>query len=326
MNLQIDKLLAKELYFYMVLGRKFEYAAKEYYMKGDISGFLHLDIGQEALSVSSMKAFDKGDVFSTYREHVMAIARGIEPKSVMAELFGKTTGVSRGKGGSMHLFDPSHFFYGGDAIVGGQIPNAVGCAYARKLQKSEDGVLVVFGDGATNGGAFFESLNIASAQKLPLLFLCENNEYAIGTKITRVAPFLRQSKKAEPYMKTMEINGMDAIEVYNGIKEAKEYIEKGQGPIFVEAMTCRFEGHSMSDANAYRSAEEMKICKQKDPITNLKMRLIKEFDIGDELEKLEQEAQKKVDEAVEFAKSSPEPEIKELYEDLFAQRSIHVVS
>ncbi|MEN4053187.1 MULTISPECIES: thiamine pyrophosphate-dependent enzyme [Sulfurimonas] len=174
----MNKLLAEEIYYLMVLGRKFEYAAKENYMKGNISGFLHLDIGQEALSVAAIKAFEKGDVFSTYREHIMAMARGIEPKAVMAELFGKASGVSGGKGGSMHLFEPSRFFYGGDAIVGGHIPNAVGCAYARKYQGSDDGVMVIFGDGATNGGAFFESLNIAATQKLPLLFLCENNEYA----------------------------------------------------------------------------------------------------------------------------------------------------
>ncbi len=251
----MNKLVAEEIYYYMVLGRKFEYAAKEHYMMGDVSGFLHLDIGQEALSVSAMKAFEKGDVFSTYREHVMAIARGVDPKAVMAELFGKVTGVSRGKGGSMHLFDPSHYFYGGDAIVGGQIPNAVGCAYARKYNGIEDGVMVVFGDGATNGGAFFESLNIASAQKLPLLFLCENNRYAIGTEITRVAPFLEQSKKAKPYMSTMEVDGMDAVAVYEAVREAQKQIQNGHGPIFLEAFTCRYEGHSMSDAGNYRSPQ-----------------------------------------------------------------------
>uniref|UniRef100_UPI0025DAB78B thiamine pyrophosphate-dependent dehydrogenase E1 component subunit alpha n=1 Tax=Nitratifractor sp. TaxID=2268144 RepID=UPI0025DAB78B len=236
----MDKLTAEEIYYTMSLGRKFEYAAKEHYMTGEISGFLHLDIGQEALSVAAMKAFDHGDVFTTYREHIMAIARGIEPRAVMAELFGKKTGVSEGRGGSMHLFDPTHFFYGGDAIVGGHLPNAVGCAYARKFQESEHGVMAVFGDGATNGGAFFESLNIASAWKLPILFLCENNRYAIGTEITRVAPFLEQAKKAEPYMPTMEVDGNDAVAVYEAIKEAQAYIQKGHGPIFIEAFTYRW--------------------------------------------------------------------------------------
>jgi len=323
----MNKLLAEEIYYYMVLGREFEYAAKEHYMKGDIAGFLHLDIGQEALSVASMKAFEKGDVFTTYREHIMAIARGMSPKEVMAELFGKITGVSRGKGGSMHLFDPSHFFYGGDAIVGGQIPNAVGCAYARKYQGREEGVMVVFGDGATNGGAFFESLNIASAWKLPIIFLCENNRYAIGTDITRVSPFLEQSKKAEPFMPVKVIDGMDALEVYKAVSEAKEYISKGYGPIFIEAMTCRYEGHSMSDSGNYRSPQEMKICKEKDPIERLEKVLLKEYLTEDSLlNSLKERAKRAVEESIEFAAESKEPDLDELYKDLFCKECGNVIS
>ncbi len=323
----MNKLLAEEIYYYMVLGRRFEYAAKEHYMRGDISGFLHLDIGQEALSVGAVKAFEKGDLFSTYREHVMAIARGMEPRAVMAELFGRVTGVSRGKGGSMHLFDPSRFFYGGDAIVGGQIPNAVGCAYARKYRGEEDGVMVVFGDGATNGGAFFESLNIASTWRLPLIFLCENNRYAIGTEITRVSPFLHQAEKAAPYMPTMEVDGMDAIAVYETVKEAQKEIQKGRGPIFIEAFTCRYEGHSMSDPGNYRSPQEMQICKSKDPIERMKSALLEKFGTDKQMvESLERRAEKAVEEAVEFAASSPEPEPAELYEDIFCKRCGNVVS
>ncbi|BBG65886.1 pyruvate dehydrogenase E1 component alpha subunit [Hydrogenimonas sp.] len=323
----MNKLLAEEIYYYMTLGRRFELAAKEHYMKGDISGFLHLDIGQEGLSVAAMKAFEKGDVFSTYREHVMAIARGIDPKAVMAELFGKVTGVSRGKGGSMHLFDPSRFFYGGDAIVGGQIPNAVGCAYARKYKEEEEGVMVIFGDGATNGGAFFESLNIASAWKLPIIFLCENNRYAIGTEITRVSPFLEQSKKAAPYMPVTEVDGMDAIAVYEAVKEAQREIQNGRGPIFIEAFTCRYEGHSMSDSGSYRSPQEMQICKAQDPIERMKKALTESFEADAEtIESLERRAQKAVEEAVEFAASSPEPDAAELFENLYCKRCGNVVS
>jgi len=323
----MNKLLAEEIYYEMVLGRAFELAAKEHYMAGDIAGFLHLDIGQEGFSVTAMKAFEKGDVFTTYREHVMAIARGMDPKAVMAELFGKVTGVSRGRGGSMHLFDPSHFFYGGDAIVGGQIPNAVGCAYARKYQGRDDGVMVVFGDGASNGGAFFESLNIASAQKLPLLFVCENNGYAIGTKITRVAPFEKQAKKAEPYMVTMEADGMDAIAVYEAVKEAQQLIQSGHGPVFLEAMTCRYEGHSMSDPATYRSKEELAICKAKDPIERMEKVLETTYGMGtEELEALKERAQQAVDDAVAFADASAEPEPKELYEDIFCKGCANVVS
>ena len=323
----MNKMLAEEIYYDMVLGRTFELAAKEHYMGGDIAGFLHLDFGQEGFSVAAMKAFDKGDVFTTYREHVMAIARGMDPKDVMAELFGKTAGVSHGRGGSMHLFDPSHFFYGGDAIVGGQIPNAVGCAYARKYQGRKDGVMVIFGDGATNGGAFFESINNASTQKLPLLFLCENNGYAIGTKITRVAPFEKQAKKAEPYMITREVDGMDAIAVYEAVREAQSLIEDGHGPVFLEAMTCRYEGHSVADANTYRSKEEMQICKGKDSIDRMEQLLLSQYGItSDTINAMQKRAQDCVDEAVAFAASAAEPELAELYEDIFAERKNHVVS
>jgi len=314
----MNKLLAEEIYYLMVLGRKFEYAAKEHYMQGDISGFLHLDIGQEALSVGAIKAFEKGDVFATYREHVMAIARGIDPRAVMAELFGKEAGVSGGKGGSMHLFEPSRFFYGGDAIVGGHIPNAVGCAYARKYQGSDNGVMVIFGDGASNGGAFFESLNIAATQKLPLLFLCENNGYAIGTNIQRTAPFKEQAKKAEPYMLTMSVDGTDAEAVYETITKAREMIEAGHGPVFVEAFTCRYEGHSVSDANSYRSAQEMAHCKANDSLQHCRKRLIKEWMCReDEVEALEFKAQKAVEEAVLFAKAAPDPQPDALKQDVF---------
>ena len=317
----MDKLEAEEIYYQMSLGRKFEYGAKEHYMRGDISGFLHLDIGQEALSVGAVRAFEHGDLFTTYREHILAIAKGIEPKKVMAELFGKKSGVSQGRGGSMHLFEPTLHFYGGDAIVGGHLPNAVGCAYARKFQNAQDGVMALFGDGATNGGAFFESLNIASAWKLPLLFLCENNRYAIGTEITRVSPFLEQSKKAEPYMPTIQVDGNDAIAVYNAIKEARAYIEKGHGPIFVEAFTYRWEGHSMSDAGRYRSPQEVDMWKSKDPIERMKNILIDRYEMSEEeVAKLDKKAQDVVDEAIEFAIESPEPDVDELFDNIFVER------
>jgi pyruvate dehydrogenase E1 component alpha subunit len=317
----MDKLLIEELYYLMILGREFERAAKEHYMQGEISGFLHLDIGQEALSVASVKAFSKGDLFTTYREHVLALARGIDPKFIMAELFGKVSGISKGRGGSMHLFDSSRFFYGGDAIVGGHLPNAVGCAYARKYQNQPDGVMALFGDGATNGGAFFESINIATAQKLPLIFLCENNHYAIGTRIDRVSAFEKQAEKAKPYMPTMEVDGMDVIEVYKAVEKAQRYVSEGHGPIFIEAITCRFEGHSMSDSNSYRSSQEMTLCKSQDPIVKI------EKNIDQKLVKtLKEKALKEVDEAVAFAKNSAEPDILDLTKYLFTEEFNNVVS
>ncbi|PHR58064.1 MAG: pyruvate dehydrogenase [Arcobacter sp.] len=312
----MDKTLMQDLYYSMLLGRYFEYAAKENYFQGSISGFLHLDIGQEGLSVGVMKAFE-GDVFTTYREHVMALSRGMSAKTVMAELFGKIDGVSKGRGGSMHMFSPELNFYGGDAIVGGHIPNAVGCAYARKYQGKKTGSLVVFGDGATNCGGFFESINIASAQKLPLVFLCENNQYAIGTRIDKVSSFTKQAKKVEAYMPTVEVDGMDVIAVYEAIKKAGEYIKEGKGPIFIEAMTCRFEGHSISDANKYRSSKEMKECKDLDPIKKLKTLINEDYS-----EKIEIQVIQEIEEAVAFAQESPEPSLKDLYKYMFTQEGL----
>lgn len=312
----MEKLLQEELYYLMLLGRHFEYGAKEHYMQGDISGFLHLDIGQEGLSVGAMKAF-KGDVFTTYREHVMALARGIEANEVMAELFGKVDGISKGRGGSMHMFQPSLGFYGGDAIVGGQIPNAVGCAYARKFQGRADGVLVVFGEGATNCGSFFESINIASAQKLPLVFLCENNHYAIGTRTDKVSPFEKQAQKVKAFMQTIEVDGMDVISVHEAVSQAQEHINQGYGPIFVEAMTCRFEGHSISDANSYRSPLEMQICKENDPIKRMKEQID-----PDKAESLEAKAIEAVENAVIFAQQSKEPELSDLKKYMFTEEGL----
>jgi pyruvate dehydrogenase E1 component alpha subunit len=317
----------KTFYYLMKLGRRFEEAAKEEYMKGNIAGFLHLDIGQEAVSIGTMQAFDKGDVFTHYREHVLAIARGMDPKLIMAELFGKKTGISKGKGGSMHLFEPKLSFYGGDAIVGGQFPMAVGCAYARKLQGENAGVFVIGGDGATNGGAFFESINLAAAWKLPIIFFIENNYYAIGTRIGWVSPFEELYNKAKNYMPSVRINGMDVCEVYNETLKAKEYIENGLGPYFIEAETYRYEGHSMSDNGKYRSEEEMEIFKRRDPIENLKNKALKEGIVEKEyFDEIDKKVEKEIEEAVEFAANSPEPELEELYTDVYCKECENVVS
>ena len=319
--------LAKRFYYLMKLGREFELRAKEEYMNGNIAGFLHLDIGQEACSVGSMVAFDKGDVFTHYREHVLALARGMDVKRVMAELFGKKTGISKGKGGSMHLFEPALNFYGGDAIVAGHLPIAVGCAYARKIQGENAGVFAIFGDGASNAGAFFESINIAAAWKLPIIFFLENNYYAIGTRINWVSPFEELFNKAKNYMPAKRIDGMDVCEVYSAVMEAKNYIENGLGPYFIEAETYRYEGHSMSDNGKYRSEEEIEIFKSKDPIKRLKEKALNlgiiEKEYFDEIDK---KVEKEIEEAVEFALNSPEPELNELYEDVFCKECENVVS
>lgn len=317
----------EKFYYLMKLGREFEIRAKEEYMKGNIAGFLHLDIGQEAVSVGSMKAFMKGDVFTHYREHVLAIARGMDPKLVMAELFGKREGVSKGKGGSMHLFEPKLSFYGGDAIVGGHLPIAVGCAYARKIQGENAGVFAIFGDGASNSGAFFESINIAAAWKLPIIFFLENNYYAIGTHISWVSPFVELYNKVKNYMPAVRINGMDVCEVYEEVMRAKNYIENGLGPYFIEAECYRYEGHSMSDSGQYRSKEELEIFKSKDPIENLRKKALKDGLVEESFFKeADRKAQMEVEEAVQFALRASEPEISELYEDLFCKECSNVVS
>jgi pyruvate dehydrogenase E1 component alpha subunit len=305
----------------MKLGREFEIASKREYMNGNIAGFLHLDIGQEAVSVGCMKAFDKGDVFTHYREHILAIARGMDVKLIMAELFGKKTGISKGKGGSMHLFEPKLNFYGGDAIVAGHLPIAVGCAYARKIQGENAGVFAIFGDGASNAGAFFESINIASAWKLPIIFFGENNKYAIGTHIRKVSPFEELYHKAKNYMPTQKIDGMDVCEVYKAVSQAKEYIENGLGPYFIEADTYRYEGHSVADAGKYRSEEELNIYKSKDAILRLKQKAI-ELDLVDEgyFDEIDLKIEQEIKEAVEFALNSPQPELEELYEDVFCNK------
>ncbi len=316
----------EKFYYLMKLGREFEKAAKREYMNGNIAGFLHLDIGQEAVSVGTMQAFDKGDVFTHYREHVLAIARGMEPKKIMAELFGKKTGVSQGRGGSMHLFDPDLNFYGGDAIVAGHLPMAVGCAYARKLQGEKAGVFAIFGDGASNAGAFFESINIASAWKLPVIFFAENNFYAIGTHISWVCPFTDLKEKAKNYMPTFTCDGMDVCDVYNTVLKAKEFIEDGLGPVFIEAKTYRYEGHSMSDAGTYRSEEEMQIFKRKDPIENLRKKAVEEGLVSEEyFNELDAKVENIIKEAVEYASSSPEPDEEELYDYLFCKECGNVV-
>ncbi len=316
----------KTFYYLMKLGREFELAAKEQYMQGNIAGFLHLDIGQEACSVGTMQAFDKGDVFTHYREHVLAIARGMDPKLIMAELFGKVTGVSKGKGGSMHLFEPKLDFYGGDAIVAGHLPIATGCAYARKIEGEMAGVFAIFGDGATNAGAFFESLNIAAAWKLPIIFFCENNYYAIGTRIGWVSPFEELYHKARHYMPSKRINGMDVCEVYEAVIKAKEHIEEGLGPYFIEAETYRYEGHSMSDNGKYRSEEEMEIFKSRDPIENLKKEALKLGIVEPEyFEETDKKVAKEIQEAIEFAANSPESDLSELYNDVYCKECTNVI-
>ncbi|RMH80679.1 MAG: pyruvate dehydrogenase [Acidobacteria bacterium] len=314
----MSQTLAEKFYYLMKLGRELEVRCKEEYLKGNISGFLHLAIGEEAVHVGAVIGFGKGDLFCPYREHVLALARGIEAKYIMAELFGKVTGVSKGKGGSMHLYEPKMDFYGGNAIVAAHLPHAVGAAYARKLMGEKAGVLAIFGDGATNSGTFFESINMASLWEVPVLFLCENNQYAIGTHISRSSALKDLYLKARDYMPSVQVDGMDVFVVYEAVVKAKEYIEEYGKPYFIEALTYRFEGHSMADKGDYRSPREIESFKRRDPI---KLLVDKSLQMGwlteEQIRLMDQKIEKVIEEAVEFALNSPEPSEGELYTDLY---------
>ncbi len=321
------KSYAKKFYYLMKLGREFELRAKEEYMKRNIGGFLHLAIGEEATHVGAMLGFGKGDFFVHYRDHVYALARGMSAKELMAELFGKITGVSKGKGGSMHLYSSRFNFYGGNAIVGAQITHAVGAAYARKYLGHMEGVMVAFGDGATNAGNFYESLNLANVYKVPVLFLCENNYYAIGTRIDRVSAFKDLYMKAKDYMPAVQVDGMDVFAVFEAVSKAKEYLETEGKPYFIEALTYRYEPHSMSDGGDYRSPRELKIAKERDPIERLIKRGLKEGFLTEEFIKMtDKKVEKEIEEAVEFALKSPKPPIDELYKDVYCEVCENVVS
>jgi pyruvate dehydrogenase E1 component alpha subunit len=295
----------------MVRIRRFEEKAAEMYSLQKIHGFLHLYIGEEATGVGSMQAFTSDDaIVATYREHGQALARGMPAKVLMAEMFGKVTGCSRGHGGSMHFFDVGRRFYGGYAIVGGGLPIAVGLALADKLQNRSRVTACYFGDGAVAEGEFHESLNLASLWKLPVLFLCENNLYAMGTALARHQAQTNISRKADSYsVATNAADGMDVLAVEAATKEAAEFVRSGKGPYLLELQTYRFRAHSMADPDLYRTKEEIEEWKKRDPITLFEVRLRECSLLTDaDLSRMKAEIDSELDEAVRFAESSePEP-------------------
>ncbi len=304
----------------MLLIRRFEQKCAEMYAAGKIGGFLHLYIGEEAVGVGAINALEPRDhIFSHYRDHGYALARGSSPREVMAELFGKSTGCSHGKGGSMHLCDPARNFYGGYAIVGGHLPMAVGMALASSYQGRDEVTLVIFGDGATDMGEFHESLNLASVWKLPVVFLCENNLYAMGTPISETTAASSITEKAAGYnMLTRVVDGQDVLAVYRECAEAYAHARAGNGPVLIEAMTYRYRGHSAVDAQLYRSKEEVLERKRNDPVKSFPQRLLEiELVTKEDLDRLEQETQDIVADAVQFADESPEPTVDDLYTDVY---------
>ncbi|HWO72599.1 MAG TPA: pyruvate dehydrogenase (acetyl-transferring) E1 component subunit alpha [Dehalococcoidia bacterium] len=303
----------------MLLIRRFEEKCAELYTQGKIHGFLHLYIGEEAVAVGAMQALTPEDnIVAPYREHGHALARGIPAGAVMAEMFGKATGCSRGRGGSMHLFDASRRFYGGWAIVGGWLPLAVGLALADKMQNRARVTACFFGDGAVAEGEFHESLNLAALWKLPVLFLCENNLYAMGTHLTRHQAQTDIARKAAAYgMPGEAVDGMDVLAVEKAARQAVEAVRRGEGPRLLEARTYRFRAHSMYDPELYRSKDEVEQWKKRDPITTFAATLREQKLLDDEaLKKLEAEVAAEIATAVTVAEAGPLEPVEDLLKDV----------
>ncbi len=308
-----------ELYYEMVLVRRLEEASARLYQEGKIGGFLHLYIGQEAVGSGVVAARQPQDrVITAYRDHGIAISCGMDPKVVMAELFGKETGCSKGRGGSMHLADVNLNFWGGHAIVGAHLPLASGMAMADKYRKSDAVTICLFGDGATNIGYFHEALNLSMVWDLPVLWVCENNQYGMGTAVDRASAVSEIRQKAEGFgMPNSRINGMDVLEVYDATVAALDKV-RTDGPYFLEAVTYRYRGHSMGDPERYRERKEIESWRKDDPIGIFRKRLIE--DEGMEAKKLgaeEVRAESVVEEAVQFAESSSNPSPETLYDYVY---------
>ncbi len=313
--LTLDEAQLLDVYRKMVTIRRFEEKAAEMYTKGKITGFCHLYAGEEAVAVGAIQAlYDKDYVVSTYREHGHCIAKGAEPRVVMAELFGKETGISHGRGGSMHLFDPVLRFMGGYAIVGGGLPIAAGLGLSVMYKEEQEIVACFFGDGALPQGAFHESLNLAALWNLPVVFICENNFYGMGTLVQNAISQEHLYKFAEPYkIPGVRVNGMDVLEVYGAVTEAAARAREGDGPSLIEAVTYRFRGHSMSDPVEYRSKREERIWLERDPIKNLRKKLLTERGQDEvHLKEIEAEVEDVIEDAVRFADESPEPRLEDV--------------
>ncbi|MEK7279958.1 MAG: pyruvate dehydrogenase (acetyl-transferring) E1 component subunit alpha [Nitrospirota bacterium] len=306
----------------MLLIRRFEEKAAEMYTLGKIGGFCHLYIGQEAVAVGGIAAIKKDDyVITAYRDHGHALAIGTDPKLVMAELFGKATGICKGKGGSMHLFDKEKNLLGGFAIVGGHIPLATGVGFAIKYRKEDKVCLCFFGEGAVNSGAFHESLNMAALWKLPVIFICENNRYGMGTPVERASAIYDIARRGSSYdMEYEHLDGVDVTEVTDHIKMAVDRAREESLPKFIEIRTYRFMGHSMADPahGHYRTREELTEQKRSDPINFLQERLTSEGLLDDNMVKgIGIEIEKIVTDAVAFADSSPYPPVESVHDDLY---------
>ncbi len=317
---------SKEQYLYwydsMVLQRKFEEKAGQLYGQQKIRGFCHLYIGQEACSSGSVSALKKGDKYITaYRDHGHPLALGTDPSKIMAELYGKVTGTTKGKGGSMHIFDKEVGFMGGHGIVGAQIPLGAGIGFAEKYRGTDNLCICYFGDGAIRQGAFHEALNMAMTWKIPTIFVVENNGYAMGTSVARTSNVGELYTLGEAYdIPSEAVDGMDVEIVHEAVSRAAERARKGEGPTFLEFKTYRYRGHSMSDPQKYRTKEEVAEWKLRDPIELIKDRMLtNKIVTQEELDAIDERVKKQVDEAVKFAEESPWPKPEEAFEDIYVQ-------
>jgi len=309
-----------DLYYQMVLIRLVEEEAARLYQQGKIGGFLHLYIGQEAVSTGLISARMPQDrVITAYRDHGVAINCGIPSKEVMAELLGKVTGSSQGKGGSMHIADVEKNFWGGHAIVGAHLPIAAGMALGDQYQKSDGVTICMFGDGATNIGYFHEALNLSKVWKLPVLWVCENNQYGMGTAVERASAVSEIRQKAEGYgILNCRVDGMDVMKVREAGIASLEHVRSGEGPYFLEIITYRFRGHSMGDPERYRQTDEVKKWQENDPIGIFRRYLIdQEIATAEELDQIDKKVEAEVVEATKFAEASPEPAPEDLFKHVY---------
>jgi pyruvate dehydrogenase E1 component alpha subunit len=309
-------------YEIMMRVRKFEERAGQLYGMQKIRGFCHLYIGQEAIAAGTVSALTETDsIITAYRDHGLALARGITPNECMAELFGKATGCTKGKGGSMHFFSVEKKFFGGHGIVGAQIPLGAGIAFAEKYNNTSNVCVCFFGDGASRQGALHETFNMAMHWKLPVIFICENNLYAMGTSVERSSNITDLYKLGHAYeMPSFQIDGMNCESVHSAISDAAEMCREGNGPVYLEIRTYRYKGHSMSDPAKYRAKEEVEEYKEKDPIETLSATIINnKFATEEDLAAINQKIISEIDACVKFADESPYPDPSEIYTDIYAE-------
>ena len=310
----------------MLMMRRFEEKAGQMYGMGLIGGFCHLYIGQEAVVTGIQAALKDGDsILTSYRDHAHMLACDIDPKVILAELTGRIDGISKGKGGSMHMFSVEHGFYGGHGIVGAQVPIGAGLAFAHKYRKNDNVSVTYFGDGAVNQGQVYESFNMARLWNLPVIFVIENNQYAMGTSIARASSEVELFRRGESFKIEGEmVDGMDVLAVKEAADRAVAKCRAGQGPVLLELKTYRYRGHSMSDPAKYRSKEEVsKMRAESDPIDQVKIRILDEKILSeDELKAIDKEIKATVSEAAEYAQNSPEPDPSELYTDVLVAEQL----